>query len=104
MDYSALRGFGINGYGWSRSADVYPSATSATAYYFFLDAEPVYPSGGPGYPYRGLPVRCLVILVVRKLQNLYCGSSELTSENEAARHPRQRADVTACHNIGSGAF
>ncbi len=101
---SSLSGSGIYGYNWSRTLANYASAVSTTAYYFIFHTDVLYPSNGPGNRWNSLPVRCLVILVVRKLQNLCCGSSELTSENEAARHPRQRADVTACHNIGSGAF
>ena len=60
LNNSALRNFGLVGYGWSRSSVAYSSATSANAYYLLFNADTVYPSFGPFNRYYGFPVRCLV--------------------------------------------
>ena len=60
VDYGALRGYGESGWGWSRSAVAYGSATSAFAYQLYFNPSVVHPSNGPFYRYYGFPVRCLV--------------------------------------------
>ncbi len=56
----ALRGYGESGWGWSRSAVAYGSATSANAYPLYFGPSVVYPSHGPYDRWDGYPVRCLV--------------------------------------------
>ena len=56
----ALRGYGESGWGWSRSAVAYGSATSATAYPLYFNPSVVNPSNGPNHRWNGVPVRCLV--------------------------------------------
>ena len=55
----SLRGFGLDGYGWSSASGAFPSVTSATAYYLYFGASGVYPSRGPGGRWNGFPIRCL---------------------------------------------
>ena len=60
LNLGALRGYGESGWGWSRSAVAYGSATSATAYHLYFNPSDVNPSGGPRNRWFGYPVRCLV--------------------------------------------
>ena len=64
LDYGSLRAFGRTGWDWSRSSVTYSSATSAGAYYLQFDPSTVDPSTGPHARWSGLPVRCLIILVL----------------------------------------
>ena len=60
LNTGALRDFGVNGYGWSRSATVYGAGTwDAKAFYLYFGASGVNPSGNYVRWY-GFPVRCLV--------------------------------------------
>ena len=63
LDHGALRRSGESGWGWSRSAVAYGSATSANAYPLYFNPSVVNPSNDPDLRYYGFPVRCLVILV-----------------------------------------
>ncbi len=67
---SALRSFGFDGDGWSRVASTYSSPTSATAYYLYFNPSDV-GSSRSNPRWQGFPVRCLVILVVRKQEYLF---------------------------------
>ena len=60
LGHGSLRAFGVDGYGWSRSAMAYRSATWANAYNLGANASGVYPSSGPNGRWVGYPVRCLV--------------------------------------------
>ncbi len=66
--------FGNRGYGWSSIARVYSSLTTANAYGLDFYTSGIRPSYDQNYRFRGLPVRCLVILVlvcVGELEPLY---------------------------------
>ena len=67
LNNGALRGYGESGWGWSRSAVAYGSATSANAYPLYFNPSVVNPSNGPDLRYYGFPVRCLVILITHQL-------------------------------------
>ena len=60
LNFGALRGYGESGWGWSRSAMAYRSATSANAYLLVFNPSVVAPSYGPYLRWYGFPVRCLV--------------------------------------------
>ena len=61
LNIGALRNFGLNGRGWSRSAGGWSNndTWSANAYWFEFTASGVNPSGNNAR-WDGLPVRCLV--------------------------------------------
>ena len=70
MHYGALRGYGESGWGWSRSAVTYTSATSASIYPLYFSASAINPSNGPYTRWYSFPVRCLVY-IVKKRKTLY---------------------------------
>ncbi len=57
LNNGALRGYGESGWGWSRSAVAYGSATSANAYQLYFNPSVVNPSNGPNNRWNGFPVR-----------------------------------------------
>ncbi len=70
MHYGALRGYGESGWGWSRSAVTYTSATLASIYPLYFSASAINPSNGPYTRWYSFPVRCLVY-IVKKRKTLY---------------------------------
>ena len=60
LHYGALRGYGESGWGWSRSAVTYTSATLASIYPLYFSASAINPSNGPYTRWYSFSVRCLV--------------------------------------------